>query len=162
MTITYTTASAAEGFINSIGVNTHIDFSNSSYANLNLVETAINYLGVKNLRDSPESTTDLGATGLWQKVANATGAKFDAYIAEGSVAGMTTDLNYIKTLAGQGIVNYIEGGNEEDQPYATSLGNSLSATATFQKQLYTVGHQLGLKVINMSFGTGWASSTTGD
>src|SRR5271169_202110 len=105
MTITYTTASAAESFINSIGVNTHIDFTSSSYANLNLVETAINYLGVKNLRDSPESTADLGASGLWQQVANATGAKFDAYIAEGSVAGMTTDLNYITTLAGQGILN---------------------------------------------------------
>jgi hypothetical protein len=162
MTITYTTASAAGNFINSIGVNTHIDFTNSSYAKLNLVETAINYLGVKNLRDSPESTADVGASGLWQQVANATGAKFDAYIAEGSVAGMTTDLTYIKTLAGQGILNFIEGGNEEDQPYATSLGNSLAAAAAFQKQLYTVGHQLGLKVINMSFGTGWATSTTGD
>jgi hypothetical protein len=162
MTITYTAASSAASFVNSIGVNTHIDFTSSSYANLSLVETAINYLGVKNLRDSPESTADLGATGLWQRVANATGAKFDAYIAEGSVAGMQTDLNDITTLAGQAIVNYIEGGNEEDDPYAVSLGNSLAATAQFQKQVYAVGHQLGLKVINMSFGQGWASSSTGD
>ena len=162
MTITYSMASSAASFIDSIGVNTHIDFISSSYANLNLVETAINYLGVKNLRDSPENMADLGSGGLWQQVANATGAKFDAYIAEGSVAGMQTDLNNIATLAGQGIVRYIEGGNEEDDPYAVSLGNSLTAAALFQQQVYTTGHQLGLKVINMSFGQGWANSTTGD
>ena len=162
MTITNTIASSAESFIGSIGVNTHIDFTSSSYANLNLVETAINYLGVKNLRDSPESTADLGATGLWQQVANATGAKFDAYIPEGSAANMQASLNDIATLAGQGIVKFIEGGNEEDDSYATGLGNSLAATAQFQQQVYATGKQLGLSVINMSFGSGWSTSSTGD
>lgn len=162
MTITYTTASLASNFINSIGVNTHIDFTSSSYGNISAVENAINYLGVKNLRDSPENTADLGATGLWQQVANATGAKFDAYMPEGSVANMQNSLGYVSTLAGQGILSFLEGGNEEDQPYAVSLGNSLATTAQFQQQVYALGHQLGLKVINMSFGVGWNTSSTGD
>src|SRR5579859_27992 len=162
MTITYTNASLAENFINSIGVNTHLDFLSSSYSNLSAVESAINYLGVKNLRDSPENTADLGATGLWQQVANATGAKFDAYMPEGSAANMQASLGYIGTLAEQGILTFLEGGNEEDQPYATSQGNSLAATALFQQQVNSLGHQLGLKVINMSFGVGWGTSPTGD
>ena len=162
MTYSSTTAIQAAQFVDSIGVNTHLDFTGSSYSNLGAVENAINYLGVKNLRDSPENTADLGAGGWWQQVANATGAKFDAYIPEGSVANMQTSLGYMSTLAGQGILKFIEGGNEEDQSYATSQGNSLATTAQFQQQLYTLGHQLGLKVINMSFGVGWASSPTGD
>ena len=38
------------------GVNTHIDFAAYGYQNLSVVEASgINYLGVKNLRDSPQS-----------------------------------------------------------------------------------------------------------
>ena len=161
MTYTSTTAVQAENFIDSIGVNTHLDFTNSSYSNLTAVENAINYLGVKNLRDSANSSADLGANGLWQQVANATGAKFDAYLGEGSVSTMESGLANAVTLAKQGIVNFIEGGNEEDQSYAISLGNSLSKTAAYQVTVYETAHALGIPVINMSFGTGW-SKATGD
>src|SRR5579859_5513081 len=160
MSFSYQTATSTENFINSLGVNTHIDFS--SYSNISAVENAINYLGIKNLRDSANSPKDLGANGLWQQVANATGAKFDAFATEGSIAKMEASFNNGVTLAKQGIVNFLEGGNEEDQSYAVSLGNSLASTAAFQKSLYTTAHSLGVSVINMSFGVGWASSTTGD
>ena len=162
MTISYQSATSTANFVNSIGVNTHIDFSNSPYTNLSQVENAILYLGIKNLRDSPENTSDVGSGGTWQKVAAATGAKFDAYIPEGSVSQMQTSLTYMSSLAKQGILNFIEGGNEEDDSYAASLGNSLSATASFQKQVYATGHAAGVPVINMSFGAGWGSSSTGD
>ena len=98
---------------------------------------------------------------MWQQVANATGAKFDAYLPEGSVASMQQSLANAVTLAHQGILNFIEGGNEEDQPYATGLGNSLAQTASYQQTVYNTAHSLGLKAINMSFGTGW-SNPTGD
>jgi hypothetical protein len=161
VTYSNTTAVQAEIFIDSIGVNTHLDFTGSSYSNITTVETAINYLGVKTVRDSANSTADLGATGLWQQVANATGAKFDAYLGEGSVATMVTGLANAVTLAHQGILTSIEGGNEEDQGYAASLGNSLAQTAAYQQTVYTTAHSLGLSAINMSFGTGW-SKATGD
>jgi hypothetical protein len=159
MTFPYQTAVSTENFINSIGVNTHLDFP--TYSNITVVENAITYLGVKNLRDSPNSTADLGATGLWQKVANATGAKFDAYLPEGSVAAMEGALSNSVTLAKQGILNFLEGGNEEDQSFAIAWGNSLATTAAYQRTVYTTGHTYGLSVINMSFGTGW-SKATGD
>src|SRR5262249_7637982 len=51
-----------------------------------------------------------------------------------------------------------EGGNEEDDPYPASLGNTLSLTAQFQQQVYAAGQALGLRVINMSFGAGWTAA----
>src|SRR5579859_3549419 len=160
MTISYVSAVSTENFINSIGINTHLDFSAYS-SKLSTVIADLQYIGVKNIRDSANSSADLGATGSWQQVANATGAKFDAYLGEGSVATMQSGLANAVTLAKQGILNFIEGGNEEDQSYATSQGNSLSQTAAYQQTVNNTAHSLGLKTINMSFGTGW-SKATGD
>ncbi|HET6196189.1 MAG TPA: hypothetical protein VFE12_10555, partial [Acetobacteraceae bacterium] len=136
-------------------MNTHIDFANYGYQNLAVVEASINYLGLKNLRDSAQTAAD--AT-TWQQVAQATGAKFDDYIAETSPAGMTTDLGFVRQLAQEGLLNYLEGGNEEDDAYPASLGNTLAITAQFQQQVYATGHALGLPVINMSFGSGWTAA----
>jgi hypothetical protein len=161
MTISYVSAVSTENFINSIGINTHLDFTAYS-SQLSTVIADLQYIGVKNIRDSANSAADLGTTGSWQQVANATGAKFDAYLGEGSVATMQSGLANAVTLAKQGILNFIEGGNEEDQSYATSLGNSLAKTAAYQQTVYTTAHALGISVINMSFGTGWGTSSTGD
>lgn len=152
-----TTVRSAD-FIGTLGVNTHIDFAAYGYQNLSVAEASINYLGLKNLRDSPQSAGDVGPQGAWQQVANQTHAKFDAYIPEGSPADMQASLNLMPQLASQGILNYIEGGNEEDDPYAASLGNTLQFTADFQKnQVSPMGQKLGLPVINMSFGAGWTA-----
>ncbi len=151
-------AAGAETFVQSIGINTHIDFAAYGYQNLATVEQAIRYLGVVNLRDDPESAADVGANGAWQQVADATGAKFDAFLAEGSPAQMEGDLGRAAQLAQQGILNFIEGGNEEDDPYATSNGNSLAIAAQYQQTVWQVAHQYGLPAINMSFGQGWTAA----
>src|SRR5258708_32112459 len=154
-----TPALRATDFVGTLGVNTHIDFAAYGYQNLSVVEAAINYLGVKNLRDSPQSVTDVGATSTWLQVATATGAKFDAYIPEGSPADMQASLNLMSQLAGQSILTSIEGPNEEDDPYATGLGNTLGIAANFQKNsVWLLGQQLHLPVINMSFGAGWTAA----
>ncbi len=151
-------ASRAETLVNFLGVNTHIDFQAYGYQNLATVEASIKYLGLTNLRDDPENPADVGPNGWWQQVASATGAKFDAFMAEGSVAQMQSDLTRAKQLAGQGIISSFEGGNEEDDPYATSNGNSLAAAASFQQTVYAAAHSLGLPAINMSFGQGWTAA----
>ena len=145
-------------FVCSLGVNTHLDFQQYGYQSLPVTEQAIRYLGLKNLRDDPEHPLDVGPNGWWQRVASATGAKFDAFMAEGPVAQMHTDLLRARELAGQGILSAIEGGNEEDDPYATSHGNSLAAAAAFQPIVYATAHSLGLPAINMSFGQGWTAA----
>jgi hypothetical protein len=145
----------AADFIGTLGVNTHIDFANYGYQNLTVVEASINYLGLKNLRDSPQFPSDLTT---WKQVASATGAKFDAYIPSGSSYDMQNALSKMPQLAGQGILNYIEGGNEEDGSYAAGQGNTLQITANFQQNsVWPTGQNLGLPVINMSFGAGWTA-----
>lgn len=158
MTLASTKATSTSTVLDSIGINTHIDFNNYGYQNLTVTEAAINYLGVKNLRDSAQNSSDVGPNGSWQQVANATGAKFDDYMGEGSPALDVADLSLVKQLASQGILNFVEGGNENDNAYALSQGNSLAWTASFQQQVYALGHSLGLPVINMSFGSGWTAA----
>lgn len=148
------TAISTSSFIDSLGINTHLDFG-GSYGNLAVVENAIKYLGLLNLRDSPGNAGDLST---WQQVAQATGAKFDAYIGETSPSGMSAELSTIAQLAKEGIVNYIEGGNEEDDSYPVSQGNNQYIAAQFQQQVYALGQQLGLPVINLSFGAGWTAA----
>jgi hypothetical protein len=140
---------------NSIGVNTHIDFAKYGYQSLTLTAASINYLGLKNLRDSPGNDGDVAS---WRRIADATGAKFIAYMREGSPAGDEEDLARVPALAAQGILNYIEGGNENDDAYALSQGNSIASTAKFQQRVFAVGRSLRLPVINMSFGSGWTAA----
>jgi hypothetical protein len=139
----------------SIGVNTHIDFNIPGYQNLNTTAAAINYLGIKNIRDSADNPNTVGPNGTWQQIANATGAKFDDYMTEGSPASDVADLGYAKQLGAQGILNFVEGGNENDDAFAVAHGNSIAWTASFQQQVYAAGHAMDLPVINMSFGSGW-------
>ena len=148
------TAISAADFIGTLGVNTHLDFD-GTYADLSQVETDLKYLGVPNVRDSAEAASDAQ---VWLEVSQATGVKFDDYIAETSQAGMQTDIGYIAQLADEGILKAVEGGDEEDDSYPQSLGNTLAATALVQKQLYALGQKLGLPVINMSFGAGWTAA----
>ncbi len=86
--MTMLTAISAASFINSLGVNTHIDFDNYGYQNLSTVESSLEYLGVKNVRDSGPNNSDLTT---WLQVSQATGVKFDDYMPEGSAAAMQTD-----------------------------------------------------------------------
>ena len=148
-------AVSARSFVLTLGIDTHIDFGQYGYQNLAITESAINYLGVKNIRDSAATSMDAQT---WLQVAQATGAKFDDFIGEASPGQMQVELGYIKQLASEGILNYIEGGNEEDDPYAANLGNTLAITAQFQQQVYAIGQQAGLPVINMSFGAGWTAA----
>ena len=150
-----TSAVVAVAFINSLGVNTHIDFYQYGYQNLSVVENALKYLGVKNVRDSAQWNADLQT---WPAVAAAAGVKFDDYMPEGSPAVMQKALQLVGPLANAGIWNFVEGGNEEDDPYAVSQGNSLVYTASFQQQVYQTGTTLGIPVINMSFGAGWTAA----
>ena len=77
---------------------------------------------------------------------------------EGSPANDMANLRFATLLAKQGILNFIEGGNENDNPGPVSQGNSIAWTAKFQQQVYSAGHALGLPVINMSFGSGWTAA----
>ena len=155
----------AADFLASLGVNTHISFGVEydgpgsaavpAYTDLGKVAASINYLGVKNLRDSAANSGDQAR---WASVTKATGAQFDAYIGETSVQGMGDGLALLPPFGAAGLLNAIEGGNEEDDSYPASLGNSTGAAAAFQSQMWTMGQAMHMPVINMSFGAGWTSA----
>lgn len=148
------TAILAGTFIGSLGINTHIDFNGYGNNDPAVVAATIKYLGVHNVRDSPQNPTDLQT---WPQIAQMAGVKFDAYLPEGSPAAMKNTYGLIPQLAATGILNFIEGGNEEDDAYAIAQGNSIAYTAAYQQQVYQLGHSLHLPVINMSFGAGWTA-----
>jgi hypothetical protein len=141
--------------VSTLGINTHLDYTVGAYSNTAVAISAINYLGVKNLRDCPLSAR---AMPIWDTVADATGAKFITYMPRSSPAQMQQSLDYTPQLAAMGVLNYIEGANEPETPYPLSLGNSLAYSAYFQQKVYAMGKQYGLQVINLSVGAGWTAA----
>jgi hypothetical protein len=154
-------AISTESLVQSIGVNLHLDSGAFGYGDIATTEAAINYLGVSNLRDSPSAQFDVS---LWQQVSQATGAKFDAFIGETWPSNMPVELGFMQQLAQEGVLNAMEGGNEEDDSLPASLGNNLWITAGFQQAVYNTAQAFGLPTFNMSFGNGWtpANNWQGD
>jgi hypothetical protein len=155
MAATTSTALLASVFINSLGINTHVDYTTGAYSNRTNTINAIKYLGVKNLRDSPESSR---AFTIWPQVSQAVGGKFIAYMPRLGPSDMEDALQRIPQLKSLGVLSYVEGANEPDVPAAIAKGNSLSYGANFQVKVFNMGRAQGLPVINMSPGAGWTAA----
>lgn len=147
-------AGAVTAFVYMLGVNTHIDFSGVNLTNL---ETDMNYVGLKNVRDDPHTTADI--TTNWPAFAAATGSYFEAFPGEGSQAVMAGDFaNAVTAAATPGLISAIEGGNEEDDAFAVSAGNSIAAAKAFQiNTVYPQVNAIGLKAVCLSFGAGFVA-----
>src|SRR5689334_20299229 len=111
--MTETQAVRAEGFVQSIGVNQHISWSGTPYADLSVAESDIAYLGIDHVRDAAPYSGDIAA---YQDMASK-GIKFDliATNAGEDVAQMLSgNLAQIDQLvqSNPGSVISIEGPNE--------------------------------------------------
>ena len=145
------TAVSTEAFLQSIGVNTHLDETWTSFANTAEVESELNYLGVKNVRDSMEAPTD-GT--LFQAVAAATGVKFDVYLSE---SAFSADGQMAEMAANANIIKFVEGENEADTWPITYHGlTGFAAIAATQRALYTMATTTpttaGIGIIGPSYG----------
>src|SRR5262245_5454084 len=136
-----TTAISTAKFIDTIGVNTHLDFMSHGYENVEVVIDSLNYLGVNHVRDSAAYASDVD---LWSYVAQEAGVKFMNFMPTSGPDWMMQALDYVPALAARGILSYLEGANEEDMDYAVERGNTLQIAAEFQKDVYAMGQQLGL------------------
>jgi hypothetical protein len=76
------------GDLETIGIKTGHD--HQIYTNVSQIGSNIHYVGVSNVCDSPRRSA---AASTWLAVAPATGVRFDSYILETSVNGMTAGLN---------------------------------------------------------------------
>ncbi len=145
-------ASRVGDFTSSVGVNTHAAFYWTVYGNTSLVENALSYLGVSNVRDQLQNT---GNAALFQQIHNATGVKFDFSVFTGS--GSDVIIGAIEGL-GTGVVNAVEGANEPDV-YGPSAGAAQQAQITLYKDIKST---LGVPVIQTSFGGIGDYGSTGD
>lgn len=138
------------------GVNLHLDnCCRGQYENLETVKAHINYIGATRLRDWAVARP--GVFERWQNVYRATGAPFHASIPAASPAHQRIALGVMKDWLERapGMIDVIEGGNEEDTPYPKKLGATLADTAALQHEVYALGQQKGVKVSQLSVGAGW-------
>ncbi|HVW74346.1 MAG TPA: hypothetical protein VHC39_11950 [Rhizomicrobium sp.] len=130
-----TNAIRTSDFINSIGVNTHLRYTDSTYANIPNVIADLKYLGIDNIRDNAMNTgfNIQIMTGL-NMVANA-GIKMDLFD-QGDLPDTMTALDKF-AQAHPGTIRSIEGPNEVNN-FPVSY-NGLTGTAgaiAFQNALY--------------------------
>ena len=121
----------ASDFIASIGVNTAIGATWSSYGNLATVEYALSYLGVSNVRDAYRNDDDVYR---FQQLATELGIKFDFHL-DNTPNG--ADWEIAQILATPSLVHMVEGPNEVDvSPVTYHSRTGLAAAYAEQSALY--------------------------
>jgi hypothetical protein len=125
--------------VDTIGVNTHLNYLDTSYANVQQVVAAMKYIGVYHSRDASPSPWNPGSGPLnYYVYAMQNGIKFD-FIAHCCQAGFGTDVGQTVDLLKQvpGGVVALEGFNEVDMNPVTWMGQTGPAAAVAaQKNLY--------------------------
>lgn len=129
-------ASSVTYFVNSIGINTHLNYFDRTYGNFPLVSRELQSLGAKNLRDGihlQNQDYNNAVYGRWAQLA-ALGIRFDASLDPRSSLGQLTPgkLAMVDDLAGGGISTF-EGPNELD---ISNLPDWSSVDSDYQKQIY--------------------------
>lgn len=162
------TSISAAAFLDSIGVATHIPYTDGGYANLSRVQSNLDYLGVDQLRDGI-SNGENGSASLSSYVQLAkAGKKFTFIVGNGTStnASIQSTLNTIKQLvaAVPGSVTAIEGPNEiNNQPTTFNGLGGLGGAVALQKFLYSaVKSDPGLAGIAVDYFTGYSAGGFGD
>ena len=125
------TAVSASSFVASIGINTAMGATWSSYGNLAAVEAALSYLGVTNVRDTFQTPNDVYT---FQQLNSQLGIVFDFHL-DASSNGIAWQISEI--TANPGLVKIVEGPNETDSsPTAYDGLTGLAATEAEQTALY--------------------------
>jgi hypothetical protein len=129
-------------FVNSIGVNTHMSYTDGAYANVANVEADLAYLGITHIRDGVPNANG-GVPSANQVTAletlAAAGIKFDL-VTSPDVISITQTMQEIEALdaATPGCVIAVEGANEiNNQPVTYDGLTGQAAAVAFQKALYT-------------------------
>jgi len=164
--LTQTPARKAWNFLNSLGVNTHLAYTNELYGNVGETEKALAFLGVRHVRDGvpvPGAPAFAASKDLMDK-----GIGLDLVVQNGSPgkpANVQADVASAKLLQPKpGQLDAIEGFNEPDF-YPVTYGGQTSTisgqpgfapVAAGQTALYTTVHNdpalAGVAVYDDSYG----------
>ncbi len=164
MTLPAVAAASASSFVNSLGINMNIsDWTSEANLNLAADENALSYLGIKMIRSTPYSVNMAAYTQLNKDL----GIKYDFEVNGTSTAQFNETLQLIKANAG--IVDFVEGQNESDEPGETANYDGLTglaATAAEQAALYAAiksdPQTASIGVIQASFGIPASFAAYGD
>ena len=111
------TAQSAFDFVNSIGVNTHLNYFDRTYGNFQLVERELKSIGIRHVRDGVHLVNadyNKAVYDRWSQLGSI-GVRFDAVLDPRSALGTLTGdkLDQVEKLAGDTIESF-EGPNELD------------------------------------------------
>ncbi len=105
--LTYT-ATSASGFIGTLGVNVHMTYTNTPYANVSQVASELSYLGLSNIRENVSGTTqEYNALSTLMS----DGIKVDLLASNTNLSGFMSFANQLAAAHPGGIIA-VEGLNE--------------------------------------------------
>ncbi len=136
------TPSAAQGFVDSIGINTHINYFDSSYGNSTVLLRELKSLGIRHLRDGAVLQNDdynKAVYSIWRSLGNL-GIRFNmVFDPRGSIKVARPDVvGQLLSLSGYSVES-IEGPNELD---LTKISNWPELTRAYQQELSSAVHRL--------------------
>ena len=151
---------ATSAFVNSIGVNTDLDFFNTPYVNAAAVADDIKYLGITHVRDILPAA-DAAALAPYAALANE-GIKFDLIVGVGgfglpaSMATVKAELDAFEAKY-PGAIASVEGPNEPNiYPFSYAGLTGTAAAVAYQAALYKLVAAdpalHGVTVDNFAFG----------
>ncbi len=130
------TAQSAFDFVNSIGVNTHLNYFDRTYGNFQLVERELKSIGIRHVRDGVHLVNadyNKAVYDRWSQLGSI-GVRFDAVLDPRSALGTLTGdkLDQVEKLAGDTIESF-EGPNELD---ISNIPDWASVDREYQKDVY--------------------------
>ena len=148
MTALQTTAQ----FLNSLGVNVHVEYTDGKYANGSTVVSDLKFLGVDHVRDSALNPSNQGQWN-YDTLASA-GIKFDMFM---QGLNLSSTLKLIDGFVSRhpGSISMIEGPNEvNNYPISYKGASGNAAAVAYQSDLYTAIHSdtalAGVPVANLT------------
>ncbi len=157
---TTTTVRAAD-FLDGIGVDTHIPYTDGGYANIANVQSDLDYLGIKELRDGiTDGANGSASLSSYVQLAQA-GQKFTFVVGGGTATNASVDatLDLIRQLEAKvpGSVTAVEGSNEINNFSSSFNGTTgLAGAVALQQYLYkTVKSDPTLSGVAVDYFTGY-------
>ena len=127
------TVSRTSDFLDSIGVNTHVEYTDSRYANMAQVIHTLQYVGITHVRDGALWHGNQGQASYG--VLARTGVKFDLFFNRNLPVQIAEVQHFVATYPGS--VDAIEGPNEVNNFPVQYLGEKGTAGAiAYQNALY--------------------------
>jgi hypothetical protein len=153
----------ASDFLDTLGVNTHIPYTDGGYANISNVIADIAYLGIDETRDTISDGAN-GSAPLSSYIAVAqAGVKFTIIVSATTTAGLQANLALVEQLneAVPGSVIAVEGPNEINNFPITYNGVSgLQGALDLQKALYSMVHaSSALQGVAVDYFTGYGAGS---